>query len=65
MRYTPVERRQIERAKKDALYIIQFCITGQYRTPKDGGFAVTGAFSKEAAQEFRDFARDWYKRNSD
>lgn len=64
MRCTPVEKSHIEQAKADDLYVIQFCITGQYRKSKDGGFAVTGAFTKEAAQEFRDFARNWYKRHS-
>lgn len=64
MRCSPVEKRHIERAKAEDLYIIQFCITGQYRKSRDGGFAMTGAFSKEAAKEFRDFTRKWYAKHS-
>lgn len=64
MRCNPVEKRHIERAKAEDLYIIQFCITGQYRKSKDGGFAVTGAFTEEAAKEFRDFARKWTKKHT-
>ena len=64
MRCTPVEKVHIERAKAEDLYIIQFCITGQYRKSRDGGFAVTGAFSKAAAEEFRNFTREWTKKHS-
>ena len=62
MRCNPVTKEQLELARKQNLYIVQFCITGQYRTTRDGGFAVTGAFSKRAAKEFRDFTRKWYEK---
>lgn len=61
MRCTPVEQTQIEKAKAEGLYVVQLCITGQYRTPKDGGMAITGAFTKEKAEELRNFIREWYK----
>lgn len=60
MRCTPVEPQQIARAKEENLYIVQLCITGQYREPKDGGLAITGAFTEEQAKELRDFVRKWY-----
>lgn len=64
MRCTPVEKNHIERARAEDLYIVQFCITGQYRKSRDGGFAVTGAFDKEAAKEFKDFVRDWTRKHT-
>jgi hypothetical protein len=60
MRCNPVKPEHIKRAKSENLYIVQVCITGQYRNPRDGGTAITGAFSKESAQELLDFIREWY-----
>jgi hypothetical protein len=55
-----VEKRHIERAKTEQGYIIQICITGQYRQPKGGGMAITGAFTEEKTKELLDFMRKWY-----
>lgn len=60
MRANPITREHIERAKKEDKYIVQVVVTGQYRKSKDGGVAITGAFTKEQAQELRDFLRRWY-----
>jgi hypothetical protein len=65
MRCNPVTPEMITRAKNEGLYIVQICVTGQYLPSKDGGTAITGAFSKQAARELRDFMRRWYKKNSE
>jgi hypothetical protein len=60
MRAVPVNREHIERAKTEQGYVVQVCITGQYRTPKGGGIAITGAFTEAKTKELLDFIRKWY-----
>jgi hypothetical protein len=60
MRATPLTKDQIQKAKDGDLYIVQVMVSGQYRQSKDGGIAITGAFSEEKARELRDFIRKWY-----
>jgi hypothetical protein len=61
MRATPLTQEHVQKARDEDLYIVQIMVSGQYRKSKDGGVAITGAFTEEKARELRDFIREWYK----
>jgi hypothetical protein len=48
-----------ERAKREKLYIIQISVDGKYL--KRGGWALTGPFPKEMADELHELYMKWAK----
>jgi hypothetical protein len=54
-----VDKSQREKAKKEGLYLVQISVDGKY--VKEGGWAITGAFTKDMADELRELYMKWAK----
>lgn len=62
MRALPVNKEQIERAKRENLYVIQICFSGQYCKDNDSSSsALTGTFSKKKVKQLENYFWKWYK----
>lgn len=65
MRALPVEKEQIERAKKENLYIVQVCFNGRYCKDENGKYkgssAMTGTFSEKKVKQLESYFWKWYK----
>jgi hypothetical protein len=55
----PVDKEQREKAKKEGLYLVQIYVDGKHA--KAGGWGVTGAFTKDMADELRELYMKWAK----
>lgn len=69
MRALPVEKEQIERAKRENLFVVQVCFSGQYHKKKNGkgsgSSAMTGTFSAERVAKLEKYFWKWYKEGVD
>jgi len=64
VRALPIDKEMRERARKENLYVVQVCFSGQYyrgKNGKGGGSAMTGTFSREKVKQLENYFWKWYK----